>query len=149
MRDQVGYATLGDTVNVTARALRRMACTASIIPVVMDTEGRVLDIGRQSRKLTVHLRRALHLRDKGCAFPACNRPPKHCDAHHVVEWINGGKTSVDNLTLLCRRHRVSRMRLRGSDVEARITEEQCCAGDGGRPSGIAVQAEVPNHRKLR
>ena len=69
MRDQVGYATLGDTAGVTARALRRMACTARVIPVVMDTEGQVLDIGRQSRKLTVHLRRALHLRDRGCAFP--------------------------------------------------------------------------------
>ena len=25
----------------------------------------------------------------------------------------------------------------------------CCASDGGRPSGLAVQAESPNHRKLR
>ncbi len=25
----------------------------------------------------------------------------------------------------------------------------CCASDGGRPSGVAVQAEIPNHRKLR
>jgi hypothetical protein len=25
---------------------------------------------------------------------------------------------------------------------------RCCVGDGGRPSGIALQGEVPNHRKL-
>lgn len=25
---------------------------------------------------------------------------------------------------------------------------RCCAGDGGGPSGIALQGEVPNHRKL-
>ena len=25
----------------------------------------------------------------------------------------------------------------------------CCAGDGGWPPGVAVQAEIPNHRKLR
>ena len=25
----------------------------------------------------------------------------------------------------------------------------CCAGDGGWPLGVAVQEEIPNHRKLR
>ncbi len=25
---------------------------------------------------------------------------------------------------------------------------RCCTRDGGRPSGIALQGEVPNHRKL-
>ena len=26
---------------------------------------------------------------------------------------------------------------------------RCCASDGGRSSGIALQGEVPNHRRLR
>lgn len=26
---------------------------------------------------------------------------------------------------------------------------RCCVRDGGRPSGIALQGEVSNHRKLR
>ena len=26
------------------------------------------------------------------------------DAHHVVHWIEGGATAVDNLVLLCNRH---------------------------------------------
>jgi hypothetical protein len=26
---------------------------------------------------------------------------------------------------------------------------RCCAGDGGRSSGVALQGEVPNHRRLR
>ncbi len=40
--------------------------------------------------------------------------------------------------------------LKGSDgdVEGR-RHEPCCASDGGWPSGLAVQAESPNHRKLR
>ena len=25
---------------------------------------------------------------------------------------------------------------------------RCCADDGGRPSGIALQGEISNHRKL-
>jgi hypothetical protein len=27
-----------------------------------------------------------------------------CDAHHVEQWAEGGKTRLDNLLLLCRRH---------------------------------------------
>ena len=34
------------------------------------------------------------------------------------------------------------------DVEDR-QHEACSTSDGGRPSGFAVQAEIPNHRKLR
>jgi site-specific DNA recombinase len=36
----------------------------------------------------------------------------------------------------------------GVDVEDRRIRMRCCADDGGRPSGIALQGEVPNHRKL-
>ncbi len=39
-----------------------------------------------------------------------DRPPagkvraKHCDAHHIVHWADGGETKLSNLVLLCRRH---------------------------------------------
>jgi len=102
----VGTATLGDTTVISAADARRIACTAGIIPVVLGGRGEVLDIGRMSRKLTPHLRRALRLRDGGCAFPMCDRPPNWADAHHVREWQHGGETSIDNLVLLCRRHHV-------------------------------------------
>jgi hypothetical protein len=36
----------------------------------------------------------------------------------------------------------------GDDVEDR-QHEACCTSDGGGPSGFAVQAGIPNHRKLR
>jgi len=36
----------------------------------------------------------------------------------------------------------------GDDVEDRQHEARCTS-DGGGPSGFAVQAEIPNHRKLR
>src|SRR4029079_14871436 len=36
----------------------------------------------------------------------------------------------------------------GDDVGDR-RHEACCTSDGGGPSGFAVQAEIPNHRKLR
>ena len=27
-----------------------------------------------------------------------------CDGHHLVHWIHGGPTDLDNLVLTCRRH---------------------------------------------
>jgi site-specific DNA recombinase len=36
----------------------------------------------------------------------------------------------------------------GSGVEDGLSWKRCCTGDGGWPSGIALQGEVPNHRKL-
>jgi hypothetical protein len=64
----------------------------------------VLDYGRAHRTVPMRLRRALGVRDRGCAFPGCHRPPQHTQAHHVKHWIDGGKTSLDNTVLLCSRH---------------------------------------------
>jgi len=101
-----GTATLGDTAVISASEARRIACTAGIIPAVLGERGEVLDIGRMSRRPSPHLRRALHVRDRGCAFPGCDRPPNWADVHHVIEWQHGGTTSLDNTVLLCRRHHV-------------------------------------------
>uniref|UniRef100_UPI0038B2DC01 HNH endonuclease signature motif containing protein n=1 Tax=Nakamurella leprariae TaxID=2803911 RepID=UPI0038B2DC01 len=47
---------------------------------------------------------ALGHRDRGCAFPGCDRPPGWCDAHHVQHWADGGPTNLDNTVLYCRHH---------------------------------------------
>ena len=47
---------------------------------------------------------ALCLRDRGCTFPGCSRPPGWCDAHHGVHWCDGGPTDLTNMALLCPRH---------------------------------------------
>jgi hypothetical protein len=47
---------------------------------------------------------ALTARDGGCSFPGCTHPPQWCDRHHIVDWILGGNTDLNNLTLLCRYH---------------------------------------------
>jgi hypothetical protein len=71
---------------------------------VLGGDGQVLDVGRTRRLGTGVLRRALVLRDSGCAFPGCDRPPRWTDAHHIRSWASGGPTSLDNLVLLCRHH---------------------------------------------
>ena len=47
---------------------------------------------------------ALYLRDRGCTFPGCSRPPAWCDAHHCRHWCDGGPTDLTNMALLCPRH---------------------------------------------
>ncbi len=70
----------------------------------MDGRRSVLHLGREERYANRELRRALAARDRGCAVPGCDRPPEHCDAHHVVFWEDFGPTDIDNLALLCRHH---------------------------------------------
>jgi len=95
-----------------------VACDAEVIPIVFRGESVPVDVGRNRRLITDHQRHILIARDKGCAFPHCDRPPRWCDGHHVQHWLQGGRTDLGNLVLLCKKHRVSRMRLRGVDVEA-------------------------------
>jgi Domain of unknown function (DUF222)/HNH endonuclease len=63
-----------------------------------------LDVGRADRLATAPMRKALLIRDRGCAAPGCLCPPGRLEAHHIVHWIDGGATAVYNLVLLCRRH---------------------------------------------
>jgi hypothetical protein len=46
---------------------------------VLGGDGEVLDLGRTLRLFTGAARRALLLRDGGCAFPGCDRPAQWCD----------------------------------------------------------------------
>jgi hypothetical protein len=84
--------------------LRRLACDARILPAVLAGPSQPLDVGRAARTCPAHLRKALVLRDRGCAFPRCDRPWTWADAHHIRHWADGGTTDLDNLVLLCGHH---------------------------------------------
>lgn len=84
--------------------IRRIACDATIIPVVLGSGSEVLDVGRARRLFTPGLLRALWLRDRGCTIPGCTAPPQWADAHHLVHWVDGGSTSLLNGALVCGRH---------------------------------------------
>lgn len=85
-------------------AVRRLACDAQVIPAVLGGDGAVLDLGRTRRLFTGAARRALVLRDGGCGFPGCDRPPRWCEGHHLTSWLDGGATDMDNGVLLCGHH---------------------------------------------
>lgn len=89
---------------VPVRLLRRLACDADVIPIVLGTDGHVLDVGRTRRLVPPPLRRALVARDGGCLFPGCAVPVTWTEGHHVLEWARGGDTSESNTVLLCPFH---------------------------------------------
>ncbi|MDZ4062346.1 MAG: DUF222 domain-containing protein, partial [Brevundimonas sp.] len=89
---------------VTASTIRKIACDADIIPILLGSEGRILDIGRASRVFPPHIRKALTARDQGCAFPGCTIPATWCEAHHISYWSRGGTTGTENGVLLCSHH---------------------------------------------
>lgn len=102
--DGIGAAALDYGTFLSAGDARRWACDAKIIPAVCDGVSEPLDVGRAMRTVPAAVRRALVVRDKGCAFPGCGRSPSRCSAHHVKHWVDGGETSVENCCLLCEYH---------------------------------------------
>ena len=78
-----GTGVTEDGLDLSGSAVRRMACDADLIWVLLDAEGCVLDVGRTRRLVTASVWTALVVRDRYCAFPGCTRPPVMCHAHHT------------------------------------------------------------------
>ena len=95
---------------------RRIACDAvrTVVTVAPSADGESawmtgapavpLSVGRATRTIPASIRTALVLRDQGCRFPGCDRPPAWTDGHHIIHWGDGGPTDLENLVSLCRRH---------------------------------------------
>ncbi|MFE5338743.1 DUF222 domain-containing protein [Isoptericola sp. NPDC056578] len=85
---------------LTARApsLRRL--------LVDPVSGTLLSADPGTYAVPAALRTYLEARDGTCRFPGCTRPAARCDVDHTVAWADGGRTTVDNLAHLCRRHHV-------------------------------------------
>ncbi len=89
---------------VPSETARRLACDAAITPIFFDSESNQPRADRTRRLISGPKRKALVVRDRGCRFPGCDRPPDWTDAHHIRHWADGGDRRMDNLVLLCRRH---------------------------------------------
>jgi hypothetical protein len=97
-------ALLDDGSRMSAGQARRLACEAGIIPVVLGTKSRPLDLGRTARLFTKVQRIALGLRDGGCTARGCETSASGCHAHHDDPWSRRGVTDLANGRLLCPRH---------------------------------------------
>ncbi len=89
---------------ITTESLLTMADQAEIFPTVLNANGIPLSLGRQKRCASRHQTMALIARDIGCSFPGCVHPADYCERHHIIPWIDGGPTDLNNLTLLCVYH---------------------------------------------
>ncbi|AYY13735.1 HNH endonuclease [Actinobacteria bacterium YIM 96077] len=99
-----GTGTLADGSMLRGEAVRRLACDARVSRIIVGPDSRPLDVGRSQRTATTAQRKGLRLRDGGCRFPGCRRPVEWSEVHHVVFWARGGRTDVDEMILLCRKH---------------------------------------------
>ena len=85
--------------------LTKLGCNSSLFPVIVDSLGIPLDLGREVRLATTPQRRALAVRDGGCYFPGCDAQPDACHAHHIDEWLADlGSTDVAHMVLACPHH---------------------------------------------
>lgn len=102
LAERVAVLPTGTTVS--AGQARRLACSHGIIPQVLSGASLPLDLGRSQRLFSATQRKALAQRDRGCAFPGCDRPPGWCESHHIVPFGRGGTTDLTNGVMLCSRH---------------------------------------------
>lgn len=78
LKKHSGYGTTETGEDLSADAVRRMACDADIIPIVLGQDSEVLDIGRHQRLASAAIWKSLVARDRHCRFPNCRRPPIMC-----------------------------------------------------------------------
>ncbi len=82
---------------------RRLACKCDWLVTLDGPDGTPIGIGRRSRRIPAWLERAVNKRDRGCRYPGCGRT-RWTNVHHIIHWILGGRTDLENLITLCTFH---------------------------------------------
>ncbi|ASR01937.1 HNH endonuclease [Gordonia rubripertincta] len=80
---------------------KRLSCDGTLIEIIIDGETVPLQMGRERRLFSPHLRRAIIIRDEFCIKRGA--PPSHTQVHHIQHWSDDGDTELDNGCLLCQR----------------------------------------------
>ena len=80
---------------------RLLCCDAAVTPVIVDANRVPLDMGTAVRFFTPAQRRAILVRDGGCAFPGCDAPLAWTQIHHLDEAADQGPTDLANGIALC------------------------------------------------
>lgn len=104
MRRGLGAAHLDTGDTISASEARRLACSAGIVPAVLDGPSLPLDLGRTERFFTEAQRVALATKYDSCAAFGCGRPYSWCELHHEEPWSEGGPTDLALAVPLCGHH---------------------------------------------
>ena len=101
LRDQLGAAHLDTGHDLSAAEARRLACSAGVLPAILDGSSLPLDLGRTKRFFTEAQRVALATTYDRCAAEHCDRPYAWTDLHHEDPWADGGQTDLHLAVPLC------------------------------------------------
>ncbi len=97
-------AGLSDGTRISAEQARRLACTAQLVPMVLNGRSLPLDLGSANRYFNQSSRRAMERRDGGCTAPGCDRDARWCEAHHLTPHAMSRTTDIRDGALLCTFH---------------------------------------------
>ncbi|RYY42089.1 MAG: HNH endonuclease, partial [Actinomycetales bacterium] len=100
----VKAAGLSDGTRISAGEARRLACSAQIVPMVLDGKPLPLDLGSANRFFNRASRRAMEKRDMGCTTPGCDRDARWTEAHHLNPYAISKTTDIKDGALLCPFH---------------------------------------------
>ncbi len=90
--------------------VHRLARTSTLVRIVMDAGGQVLDMGRKVRLATPAQRRAVFARYATCWVDGCPLPATMCQIDHAEDWCSGGLTDLKLLGPACQFHNRDRYR---------------------------------------
>lgn len=100
------HTNVGTTLN--ACQLLRLGLSDNALLSLIDTRDGFapvnLTMHQGQRHANYAQRVALQIIDGGCQCPGCDKPIAQCDIHHILPFIEGGRTDIENLVPLCRTH---------------------------------------------
>jgi hypothetical protein len=99
-----GALTIGQALQLAADAKKLPAVLAGDPRRPGKPGGEVLYHGKGRRLADDHQRTALFVRDRGCTFPGCAASAADSEVHHAPDWVKGGLTDVDKMTISCGYH---------------------------------------------
>ncbi|MEU8197234.1 DUF222 domain-containing protein [Microbispora amethystogenes] len=91
-------------------SVHRLARSSTLVRIVMDAAGQVLDMGRKVRLATPAQRRAVFARYATCWVDGCPLPATMCQIDHADDWCSGGLTDLKLLGPACQFHNRDRYR---------------------------------------
>jgi hypothetical protein len=119
---------------ISPETAERLTCDARRLAI--KPWGRDLVHGRVGRCASYAQLRALHKRSDHCQYPGCTAA-RELEAHHILADQCGGETVLDNLILLCPRHKLlhdRHIRTSGTGEQPVFTDE----------SGRAITTNQPH-----
>jgi hypothetical protein len=125
---------------IDAETARRLAGEAtSIYRILTDpVTGAILDIDQPTKYIPTGLRRMRQLIDQTCTFPGCGKRAANCDLDHTIDRQFGGRTTLANLSHLCRNHHRDK-----HNTKWTITQDDAGAIEWTSPTGFVAAPDPP------